>query len=57
MIPKLISFRALTELLCRVVSTYLYPYKDDVLRFDFQVDKNDESMVGVLATFAGRASF
>ena len=46
------SFRTLTGLLCRVVSTYLYPYKDDVVRFDFQVDRDDETMVDVLAMSA-----
>jgi hypothetical protein len=30
----------------RVVSTYLYPYKEDVVRFDFEVDEEDEAMVG-----------
>ncbi|KAH8787105.1 stress responsive A/B barrel domain-containing protein [Hyaloscypha sp. PMI_1271] len=36
-----------------VVSTYLYPYKDDVVRFDFEVDGEDEAMVGVLPMLFG----
>lgn len=27
---------------CRVTSTYLWPFKEDVTRFDFEVDKEDE---------------
>jgi hypothetical protein len=35
------------------VSTYLYPYKDDVVRFDFEVDGEDEAMAGVLPMLLG----
>ena len=38
----------------RVVSTYLYPYKEDVMRFDFEVDEEDEVMVGILPMLAGK---
>jgi hypothetical protein len=33
----------------RVVSTYLRPFKEDVVRFDFEVEKEDEALVGILA--------
>jgi len=33
----------------RVVSTYLPPFKEDVVRFDFEVEKRDELLVGILA--------
>jgi hypothetical protein len=36
------------------VSTYLYPYKEDVMRFDFEVDEEDEFMVGILPILAGK---
>lgn len=32
-------------LLCRVTSTYLWPFKEDVTRFDFEVDEEDENRV------------
>jgi hypothetical protein len=38
----------------RAVSTYLYPYKEDVVRFDFEVDEEDEVMVGILPMLAGK---
>ena len=28
--------------ICRITSQYLWPYKDDVTRFDFEVDAEDE---------------
>lgn len=28
----------------RVTSTYLWPFKEDVTRFDFEVDEEDEHM-------------
>jgi len=28
----------------RVVNTYLHPYKENVVRFDFEVDAADEGM-------------
>lgn len=28
----------------RVTSTYMFPYKEDLLRFDFEVDQEDEYM-------------
>ncbi|KAI1077371.1 dimeric alpha-beta barrel [Whalleya microplaca] len=28
----------------RVTSTYFWPFKDDLIRFDFEVDKDDEHM-------------
>jgi hypothetical protein len=34
----------------------LYPYKDDVVRFDFEVDGEDETIVGVLPMLMGKAS-
>lgn len=27
---------------CRVTSTYMFPYKEDLFRFDFEVDDEDE---------------
>jgi hypothetical protein len=27
---------------CRVTSTYMFPYKEDLFRFDFEVDSEDE---------------
>ncbi len=41
------GFRQVAEILsnlffCRVTSTYLWPFKEDVTRFDFEVDKDDE---------------
>jgi hypothetical protein len=32
----------------RVSNTYLHPFKENVVRFDFEVDAEDESMCGVL---------
>ncbi|KAF4306630.1 hypothetical protein GTA08_BOTSDO05891 [Botryosphaeria dothidea] len=32
----------------RVTSTYLWPLKEDVVRFDFEVDKDDEYMCQLL---------
>lgn len=29
---------------CRVTSTYMFPYKEDLMRFDFEVDQEDEHM-------------
>lgn len=37
-----------------VVSTYFYPYKEDVVRFDFEVDEEDEVMIGILPMLAGK---
>lgn len=28
----------------RVTSTYMFPYKEDLVRFDFEVDAEDEYM-------------
>ena len=28
----------------RVTSTYMFPYKEDLIRFDFEVDQKDEYM-------------
>ncbi|OJJ83702.1 Dabb family protein, partial [Aspergillus glaucus CBS 516.65] len=28
----------------RVTSTYMFPYKEDLMRFDFEVDQEDEHM-------------
>lgn len=28
----------------RVTSTYMFPYKEDLFRFDFEVDQEDEYM-------------
>jgi hypothetical protein len=33
----------------------LYPYKEDVVRFDFEVDGDDEAMVGVLPMLLGKS--
>lgn len=30
--------------ICRVTSTYMFPYKEDLMRFDFEVDQEDEHM-------------
>ncbi len=38
------------------MTTYLNPYKDDVVRFDFEVDGEDEAMVGVLPMLVGKMS-
>jgi hypothetical protein len=38
----------------RLVTTYLYPYKEDVIRFDFEVDEEDEVMVGILPMLADK---
>ena len=37
-----------------VVSTYFYPYKEDVVRFDFEVDEEDEVMIGIFPMLAGK---
>ncbi len=29
---------------CRVTSTYMFPYKEDLVRFDFEVSAEDEHM-------------
>lgn len=29
---------------CSVTSTYMFPYKEDLVRFDFEVDDEDEYM-------------
>lgn len=29
----------------RVTSTYMFPYKEDLVRFDFEVDADDEHLV------------
>lgn len=29
---------------CRVTSTYVFPYKEDLFRFDFEVGSEDEYM-------------
>lgn len=29
---------------CRVTSTYIFPYKEDLVRFDFEVSSEDEHM-------------
>ncbi|CRG84962.1 hypothetical protein PISL3812_02127 [Talaromyces islandicus] len=34
----------------RVTSTYMFPYKEDLMRFDFEVDEEDEWM----CLFAGK---
>jgi len=28
----------------RVTQTYMFPYKEDLMRFDFEVDREDEYM-------------
>lgn len=33
-----------TERCSRVTSTYLFPFKEDLCRFDFEVDLEDEYM-------------
>jgi hypothetical protein len=37
----------------RVVSTYLHPFKEDVVRFDFEVEKEDEGMCRFLPGIMG----
>jgi hypothetical protein len=32
----------------RVVNTYLHPFKKEVVRFDFEVDGEDERLLGFL---------
>ena len=37
------------SLICnRAVSTYLHPFKEDLVRFDFEVDNEYEGMCGFL---------
>jgi len=36
------------------VSTYLHPFKEDVVRFDFEVDSEDEGLLGVLPMLGGK---
>jgi hypothetical protein len=38
------------------VSAHLYPYKEDVVRFDFEVDGADETMVGALPVLMRKVS-
>jgi hypothetical protein len=33
---------------CRVTSTYMFPYKEDLCRFDFNVDPEDEYMCNII---------
>lgn len=33
---------------CRVADNYIKPFKDSVIRFDFEVPEEDEHLVGVL---------
>jgi hypothetical protein len=40
----------------RVVSAYIYPYKEDIMRFDFEVDGEDEVMIGVVPMSVGKQS-
>lgn len=36
----------------RVTSQYLWPFKEDVMRFDFEVDEEDEYMCEMMAKAA-----
>jgi hypothetical protein len=36
------------------VSTYLNPFKEDVVRFDFEVDGEDEGLLGILPMLEGK---
>lgn len=38
------SCRGSANEVCRVTSTYMFPYKEDLFRFDFEVDSEDEYM-------------
>jgi hypothetical protein len=31
-------------MICRVTGTYMFPYKEDLFRFDFEVDGEDEHL-------------
>lgn len=37
----------------RVTQTYMFPYKEDLCRFDFEVDPEDEYMCGFGRDFGG----
>jgi hypothetical protein len=37
-----------------VVSTYLHPFKEDIVRFDFEVDGEDEGLLGFLPILGGK---
>jgi hypothetical protein len=38
------------------VNTYLHPFKEDVVRFDFEVQKEDEHLLGFLPVGMGGGS-
>jgi hypothetical protein len=40
----------------RFVNTYLHPFKEDVVRFDFEVQKEDEHLLGFLPVGMGGGS-
>lgn len=39
-----VGWRELIYVGDRVTSTYMFPYKEDLMRFDFEVDEEDEYM-------------
>lgn len=36
------------------MSTYLHPFKEDVVRFDFEVESEDEGLLGILPMLGGK---
>jgi hypothetical protein len=38
----------------KIVSTYLHPFKEIVVRFDFEVDGEDEGLLRVLPMLGGK---
>ncbi|THY22132.1 hypothetical protein D6D02_01089 [Aureobasidium pullulans] len=37
-----------------VTSTYMFPYKEDLMRYDFEVDEADEHLLGFLPLVASK---
>jgi len=52
---KLVEYQHSDEHM-KVVTEFLYPYKEEVVRFDFEVNEEDEAMVGVLPFLNSSAS-
>ncbi|KEY71192.1 hypothetical protein S7711_02303 [Stachybotrys chartarum IBT 7711] len=46
---SLVSFHPDADALAAITSTYLWPYKEDVVRFDFEVPAEDEEALRGLA--------
>lgn len=50
MLPHSTAESAVAELWKRVTSTYLFPFKEDICRFDFEVAPEDEYMCDFLTS-------